>query len=340
MPAVCADRGQGAGAAGGVAHRVAADRCWPLLLWRGLRRQRRTRRSCWPWCARPRAERRPDHRAGRGRGVDHRASGHGRDRHARRHGRHVDRQLHRRRARRRVGADCRLHADRDGRASSSTAWCALDVVLAAALLAGVRPRRRRSLDAARRAGAGRTVSSRPASRGHRWRLLVACTFVTRELGPLREPVNSFRVRRRRGAARDPRAAAHRGAPGGRGSAARRSRAPRLAKLRRMMPRRRRSTYVSASTSTGLFEQTREHYGEIWYELDGRRAISRATTAEGVLETIYDAGRRRRRPRKPATTIFRGHPLAVPPRRRGRGVLRHLAGDRRGAPVSGSHRRQA
>jgi len=71
------------------------------------------------------------------------------------------------------------------------------------------------------------------------------------------------------------------------------------------------TYVS-TTSTGLFEQTSAHYGEVWYELDGRRTMSRVTTAEGVLETIYQlAGIT---PPAESDSIFRGHPLAVPPRR--------------------------
>jgi hypothetical protein len=69
-------------------------------------------------------------------------------------------------------------------------------------------------------------------------------------------------------------------------------------------------YVSA-TSTGLFEQTTDHYGEIWYELGSRRAMSRLTTAEGVLETIYGlAGMTQ--PVEDEDSIFRGHPLAVPP----------------------------
>jgi hypothetical protein len=68
-------------------------------------------------------------------------------------------------------------------------------------------------------------------------------------------------------------------------------------------------YVSA-TSIGLFEQTSPHYGEIWYELGGRRAMSRATSAEGVLETIYSlAGVK---PPAESDSTFRGHPLAVAP----------------------------
>jgi hypothetical protein len=85
----------------------------------------------------------------------------------------------------------------------------------------------------------------------------------------------------------------------------------IAKLRRVM--RRLDVEYVANTSTGMFEQTGEQYGEIWYELGGRRAMSRTTTAEGVLETIYSlAGVAP--PRESADDVFRGHPLAVPPRR--------------------------
>jgi ABC-2 type transport system permease protein len=85
----------------------------------------------------------------------------------------------------------------------------------------------------------------------------------------------------------------------------------LSKLRRVLPKMQ-VQYI-ANTSTGLFEQTAQHYGEIWYELGGRRAMSRMTTAEGVLETIYSlAGITP--PQEDGGAIFRGHPLAVPPRR--------------------------
>jgi hypothetical protein len=84
----------------------------------------------------------------------------------------------------------------------------------------------------------------------------------------------------------------------------------ISKLRRVMPKLQ-VQYVSA-TSIGLFEQTREHYGEIWYDLGGRRGMNRLTTAEGVLETIYDlAGVRA--PAADGEAVFRGHPLAVAPR---------------------------
>jgi ABC-type transport system involved in multi-copper enzyme maturation permease subunit len=87
----------------------------------------------------------------------------------------------------------------------------------------------------------------------------------------------------------------------------------LSKLRRAMPKLQVS-YVS-STSTGLFEQTAAHYGEIFYDLGGRRAQNRLTSSDGVLDTIYSLAD----VAPPAETdedVFRGHPLAVPPRRAG------------------------
>ena len=84
----------------------------------------------------------------------------------------------------------------------------------------------------------------------------------------------------------------------------------LSKLRRVIPRLQ-VQYVSA-TSIGLFEQTSPNYGEIWYDLGGRRRMSRMTTAEGVLETIYSlAGVDP--PREDDEGVFRGHPLAAEPK---------------------------
>jgi hypothetical protein len=82
----------------------------------------------------------------------------------------------------------------------------------------------------------------------------------------------------------------------------------LSKLRRIMPKLQ-VQYV-ASTSIGLFEQTKAGYGEIWYELAGRRTMSRMTTAEGVLESIYSLAGVTPPPENEAA-IFRGHPLAAP-----------------------------
>jgi ABC-type transport system involved in multi-copper enzyme maturation permease subunit len=81
----------------------------------------------------------------------------------------------------------------------------------------------------------------------------------------------------------------------------------LSKLRRVMPKVQ-IRYVSA-TSIGLFEQTSAGYGEIWYSLGGRRTMSRLTTAEGVLESIYSLAGVTPPPETEAA-VFRGHPLAA------------------------------
>jgi len=84
----------------------------------------------------------------------------------------------------------------------------------------------------------------------------------------------------------------------------------LSKLRRVIPTVQ--VHYTSSTSIGLFEQTAPHYGEIWYELGGRKTMSRVTTAEGVLEAIYElAGVTP--PAEDEAGMFRGHPLAVPPK---------------------------
>ena len=58
----------------------------------------------------------------------------------------------------------------------------------------------------------------------------------------------------------------------------------LRKLRRTLP----SVHVdyAARGSTGLFEGSAAHYGEVWYRLNGREAMTRSTTVPIVLETIY------------------------------------------------------
>lgn len=83
----------------------------------------------------------------------------------------------------------------------------------------------------------------------------------------------------------------------------------LSKLRRVMPKVQ-VRYISA-TSIGLFEQTGAGYGEIWYDLGGRKTMSRVTTAEGVLEAVYSLSGTTP-PRENEEAVFRGHPLAAPP----------------------------
>lgn len=83
----------------------------------------------------------------------------------------------------------------------------------------------------------------------------------------------------------------------------------IGKLRRVVPAVK-VAYI-AETATGLMEQTREHYGEIRYQVGGREVVSRSTTPEGALEAIYEAAGVDAPP-EADIDIFRGHPLAVPP----------------------------
>jgi hypothetical protein len=84
----------------------------------------------------------------------------------------------------------------------------------------------------------------------------------------------------------------------------------LSKLRRVLPDVQ--VDYKSSTSIGLFEQTSAGYGEIWYYLGGQKTMSRVTTAEGVLEAIYSIAHVDP-PKEDEESVFRGHPLAVPPR---------------------------
>ena len=82
----------------------------------------------------------------------------------------------------------------------------------------------------------------------------------------------------------------------------------FSKLRRTMPNV--SVEYVSSTATGLFEQASEHYGEIWYDLGGKRIVGRATTTDAVLDAIYElAGIQ---PPEAGGDGHRGHPLAAQP----------------------------
>ncbi len=84
----------------------------------------------------------------------------------------------------------------------------------------------------------------------------------------------------------------------------------LGKLARILPR---VDIENASHSrAGLFEKAGDHYGEVWYQLDGRRAMSRSTTEPIVLETLYRLAGVEPPPRA-AGGEYPGHPLAVRPK---------------------------
>lgn len=83
----------------------------------------------------------------------------------------------------------------------------------------------------------------------------------------------------------------------------------LHKIAREMHVTFRST---ALTSTGMFESPGEGYGEVWYEWNGRRQMTRSTTVPIVLETIYGlTGTHASAPRDSAT--YSGYPLVAAPR---------------------------
>ena len=53
-----------------------------------------------------------------------------------------------------------------------------------------------------------------------------------------------------------------------------------------------------------------HYGEIWYDLGGKRTVGRSATTDGVLDAIYElAGVQ---PPQESEIGHRGHPLAAEP----------------------------
>ena len=88
----------------------------------------------------------------------------------------------------------------------------------------------------------------------------------------------------------------------------------LHKLQRVLPQV--ETVYAARSRTGLFEGAAENYGEIWYELEGRKVMNRSTTVPIVLEQLYQLAQRTP-PVAPAAgadePVFPGYPLAVRPR---------------------------
>jgi hypothetical protein len=87
----------------------------------------------------------------------------------------------------------------------------------------------------------------------------------------------------------------------------------LSKLRRVLPRV--DVDYAATSLTGLFEEAEDHYGEVWYEMGGRKAMSRSTTEPIVLEQIYQLAGIDPPERAEAQEGegFSGYPLATRPR---------------------------
>ncbi|HUK16290.1 MAG TPA: ABC transporter permease subunit [Bryobacteraceae bacterium] len=83
----------------------------------------------------------------------------------------------------------------------------------------------------------------------------------------------------------------------------------LSKLDRILPGM--TVDYAARSRAGLFEGPADRYGEVWYQLGGRKAMSRSATEEIVLETIYRlAGVAP--PAHAGEAEYPGHPLAARP----------------------------
>lgn len=83
----------------------------------------------------------------------------------------------------------------------------------------------------------------------------------------------------------------------------------LTKLARILP----SVQIdyAAHSRAGLFESPGDHYGEVWYELAGHKAMTRSTTEAIVLDTLYQLAQVQ--PPVRQETEFPGHPLGVEPK---------------------------
>ena len=84
----------------------------------------------------------------------------------------------------------------------------------------------------------------------------------------------------------------------------------LSKLERILPRM--EVNYRAHSRTGLFDSAGDHYGEVWYELGGRKAMSRSATEPIVLDTLYKLAQVEP-PANAEGNEFPGHPLAADPK---------------------------
>ena len=81
----------------------------------------------------------------------------------------------------------------------------------------------------------------------------------------------------------------------------------LRKLRRVLPRL--EVDYATTSRTGLFEKPEDHYGEVWYEMNGQRVMERSAIEEVVLEQIYKLAAINP-PARADETVFTGYPLAA------------------------------
>jgi len=82
----------------------------------------------------------------------------------------------------------------------------------------------------------------------------------------------------------------------------------LAKLARILPEV--EIVHAAHSRTGLFEAGGDRYGEVWYQLAGRKSMTRSTTEPIVLDNLYQLARVPPPVRRESE--FPGHPLPATP----------------------------
>jgi ABC-type transport system involved in multi-copper enzyme maturation permease subunit len=82
----------------------------------------------------------------------------------------------------------------------------------------------------------------------------------------------------------------------------------LAKLARILPDV--EIVHAAHSRTGLFEAGGDRYGEVWYQLAGRKSMTRSTTEPIVLDNLYQLARVPPPVRRESE--FPGHPLPATP----------------------------
>ena len=95
--------------------------------------------------------------------------------------------------------------------------------------------------------------------------------------------------------------------------------PRLVDLQREILRKLERTVrdvrvtFAARSSTGIFEKPGEHYGEVWYQIGGRKAMSRSATEPIVLELLDSlAGVPAPKHGDEGEGVYSGYPLVAKP----------------------------
>ena len=84
----------------------------------------------------------------------------------------------------------------------------------------------------------------------------------------------------------------------------------LKKLRRVLPNL--DVDYAAESRSGLFESGEDHYGEIWYEMNGQKVMDRSTIEQVVLEQIYKLASVPA-PSRQEEDSYSGYPLRARPR---------------------------